>query len=314
MSKMLCLTPIKHISGLWEQLSSCTEILYYPLATKEKAQKIIDDEKPSVLFVNPNSMTFRLDKSVLNNSISVVCTASTGLNHIDVDYCKLSDIKVISLTNDYEVINKVSSTAELALGLTLSLIRNIPMAINAAREFNWNYMPFIGRQMAGLNVGVIGFGRLGKMYANYCISLKSKVKVCDPHVTSSCHSNVDLRTLLSESDIISLHVHLNDETYRMINAETLKYVEGCYLINTSRGDIVDENAVIEALNDKRLLGYATDVVSDELGSIKNSELIKRSNDLNILITPHIGGMTIEAQQIAYCAAADKLLNWLGDKK
>ena len=116
---------------------------------------------------------------------------------------------------------------------------------------------------------------------------------------------VSLDELKKDCDVVSLHVHLNNETRHMINAD---FFNGRvkYLINTSRGAIVDEDAVISALADGRLKGYATDVLEDEFGDIRNSRLVERSKDLNIIITPHMAGTTIEAHTIVYRKALDFL--------
>ena len=155
-----------------------------------------------------------------------------------------------------------------------------------------------------LTVGIIGYGRLGRMMARYCSSFGSKVLVCDPYCRRV--NKVGLKELFDKSDIVSLHVHVTDETRHMIDENLLGNLETpVYLINTSRGEIVDEKAIIAALESGKLLGYATDVLEDEFGNIKNSDLTKRQ-DLNIIITPHIAGMTKEARNIAYSAAVEKL--------
>jgi D-3-phosphoglycerate dehydrogenase len=115
--------------------------------------------------------------------------------------------------------------------------------------------------------------------------------------------------LLERSDVISLHVHVTDETREMINKNTIsKMVKRPYLINTSRGEIVNEDDIIDALRSEDLQGYATDVIRDEFGDIKNSKLVEFSMNPNnnVVITPHIAGMTKEAQEIAYHWAIDKL--------
>lgn len=311
MTTILCLTPIKHIPDLWEKLSSY-RFIYKPQTTYDEVLELISGIRPNFLYVNPNEMKYKLDENILQYVSSGVCTASTGINHIDVKYCEENNLEVFALTTDYDVINKISSTAEMAFALTLSLVRNIPAAFESAKRYEWKYEPFIGRQLNSLTAGIIGYGRLGKMYAHYCDSFGMKVFICDPYITNCPFPNLSLDKLLLKSDIISLHVHLNDETEGMIDNEILSYLNpaGSYLINTSRGGIVNEDDVIESLESGMLLGYATDVVADELGSIENSRIISESNNLNIIVTPHIAGMTVEAQHIAYHAAADKLIKYI----
>lgn len=303
--KILCLTPIKHIQGVWGILESCGTIIYCPYSSASETMSIINKEEPDVLFVNPNQMSFKLDSSILSHCIKTICTASTGLHHIDVEFCQEHHIKVLSLTTDYSVIRNITSTAEMAFALMMSLIRNIPASFDSVKKYNWSYEKFIGRQLDRMSIGIIGHGRLGSMMNKYCRAFGAQVLLCDPAI--DMNESYSLEEIVRLVDIISLHVHLKDDTYHMINRPILeKFKPGLYLVNTSRGSIVNENDIIWALENNILFGYATDVLEDELGNISHSKLIEASSDLNIIITPHIGGMTKEAQMIAYQAAANKL--------
>jgi D-3-phosphoglycerate dehydrogenase len=195
----------------------------------------------------------------------------------------------------------------------LSLIRKIPISFHSVRDGNWDWEPYVGRQLNFLTIGIIGFGRLGKLMGRYCNGLGMKVLVCDPYVDNEVEGwnveQVGLDELLGRSDVISLHVHVTDETREMINKNTIsKMVKKPYLINTSRGEIVNEDDIIDALRSEDLQGYATDVIRDEFGDIKNSKLVDESitPQDKIIITPHIAGMTKEAREIAYNLAVDKL--------
>ena len=305
MSSIALITPVE--DGIYQSLQQLKSVYYVPECNKEDIKTLLREPKfeVEVIFTNPNQQTFKLDKEVLEStSVKIICTASTGLNHIDVEYCEENNIKVLSITKDSNTIEQISSTAEHAFALMMSLLRNIPSAFDSVKKGEWSWQPFVGRQMNFMTVGVVGYGRLGRMMARYCSSFGSKVLVCDPY--SYISKKVELKELFDKSDIVSLHVHVTDETRHMINKELLDNLESpVYLINTSRGEIVDEEAIIEALETGKLLGYATDVLEDEFGNIENSELTKRQ-DLNIIVTPHIAGMTKEARNIAYSAAVEKL--------
>jgi len=309
--KVLSLTPINHIPGIREKLFDFGEVRFAPTADRKHALKAILEFQPDAIFVNPNKQTYKIDREFLSKGIKIVATASTGTNHIDIDCCKELGITVVSLTTDSHTIEKISSTAEHAFALTLSLIRNIPSSFEHVKNGEWNYEPFVGRQLDKLTVGVVGMGRLGRMYARYCTPFFGALRVCDPYRHLGAWSSYErtLEQIIQECDVVALHVHLNEETKGMINDALLFKAkkEGIYLINTSRGEVVDESSIIHALADKRLKGYATDVVADELGSIEKSPIVKACDlGLNIIITPHIGGMTIDAQQIAYGRVLDKL--------
>lgn len=309
--KIICITPIKHLPGLYEKLCSYTKVLYYPYINKNNLIKIlVKDKTISGIFCNPNKMTYKLDNETLNNtSIKTINTASTGLNHIDLKACKRLNIKVLSLTKDYGLIKQLPSTAELAFGLMMCLLRNIPQAFDSVKNGEWDYEKYIGHQVRGLTSGIIGYGRLGKLMAKYCSSFGMKVLVYDPYKTvkEKRYHQVNLTQLMQKSDVISLHVHVSEETIKMINSNILKQIKrGCYLINTSRGEIVDENAILKAMKNRKLAGYGTDVLADEFGNIKNSPIIKAAKQgYNIIITPHVGGMTWEGQYLAYQYAIRK---------
>jgi len=313
---IVCITPILEIEGLYERLESMSDLLlmYAPELDRGKLKILLKAGRLDCIFTNPNKQNYMLDEDLLQHGqIKVICTASTGTNHIDVKYCEDNGIKIISITNDHDVIDRISSTAEHTLALMLSLIRKIPISFHSVRDGNWDWEPYVGRQLNFLTVGIIGFGRLGKLMAMYCNGLGMKVLVCDPYVDNEVEEwnveQVELDELLERSDVISLHVHVTDETREMINKNTIsKMVKRPYLINTSRGEIVNEDDIIDALRSEDLQGYATDVIRDEFGDIKNSKLVDESitPQNKIIITPHIAGMTKEAQEIAYHWAIDKL--------
>ena len=318
-TKILCITPVSHINGLENILEQCGEVTYASDISRNDAREKLLQYGYEVIYTNPNKMTFRIDSDLLESTfIKIICTASTGLNHIDMDYCKENGINVISLTKDYEVIEKITSTAEMAFTLMVSLIRNLPKAIDAVKQYDWNYENYIGRQLDHLTIGIIGYGRLGKHFARFCHPFFNNVIICDPYKEiDSSYASSSLDCLLKNSDVVALHVHLNEETYHMINEETINIMrEGSYLVNTSRGDVVDEKAVINAIKRGKLKGYATDVISNELSDrLEESYLIQAmKEDVNIIISPHIAGMTKEAQEIAYCRVAKRLLRLINEGK
>ena len=307
--KIICITQVKHLDGVYDLLEKFGNITYVPDITKEELKSTLFETKTKYLFTNPNKQPFILDEEVLKDSnIKVINTCSTGTNHIDMEYCKENNIEVWHLAKDYELINQLPSTAEHAFGLMLSLVRKIPMSFHSVRDGNWDYEPYIGRQLKGLTVGIIGYGRLGKMMETYCHAFGMTVKIHDPY-----EGYDDLDLVLRESDVISLHVHVTGKTVGMINGNTIKRMKKKpYLINTSRGEIVYEKKVIEAIEEGKLSGYATDVITDEFGNIHNSKLVEFSMNPtnNVIITPHVGGMTWEGQTKAYKWAINKF----GDNK
>jgi D-3-phosphoglycerate dehydrogenase len=184
-NKILIITPVKHIAGLFNQLKKIGIIKMYENISNAQFTKLKDHY--IAIFTNPNKSKIFLGKQNLKklSKLKVICTASTGTNHIDLDYCKKKNIKIISIAKDKKVINRISSTAEHAFALTLSSIRNLIPAYLDVQSRNWDYEKFIGRQMNSLNIGIIGYGRLGKLFHRYCEAFKANVKIYDPFIKNS---------------------------------------------------------------------------------------------------------------------------------
>ena len=195
-----------------------------------------------------------------------------------------------------------------------SAIRNFPESVNSVKNDHWDYEKFIGKRIQDLKIGVIGFGRLGKMFSQFCSSFGANVGIFDPYVEmfEPYAKYSSLEELFSECDAISLHVHLNKNTMQLITKELLNLTKSnSILINTSRGQIVNEKSIIEWIKKSGGHKYYTDVLGDENMNLANNDLIEfsKTND-QIIITPHIGGMTAEGQKIAYNAVADLLIDSL----
>ena len=304
-NKIAVITPIEHLQGVKKLLESKGEIFYLQHGSKQEVRTLLLEKKITSLLCNPNKQGYKIDKELLkNSSINLINTCSTGLNHIDLNYCNNNKILVHSLTKNYDLINNLPSTSELAFGLMLSLLRKITQGQSHVSDYKWDYFNFVGRQVKDLNVGIIGYGRLGKLMDKYCKAFGAKTYICDPKLDIK---QTSLEDMFKKCDVISLHVHVSNETKYMINYNLLKTSnKELYLINTSRGEIVNEQDVVRALSENLLTGYGTDVVENEFDDIKKSPIIQAMNKgKNIIITPHVGGMTIEGQTLAYTYAINK---------
>jgi len=317
MRKIAVVTPISHLKGIFELLLTKGKVFLYETTPKASVRKLLLNHSIDTIVCNPNQQTYKIDKALLEGTkVKTINSCSTGLNHIDLDYCKENNIEIQCHKNDYILINQLPSTSELAFGLMLSLLRNIPNCNKHVSNYHWDYTQFMGRQVKDLKVGIIGYGRLGKMMYNYCKSFGAQVKIYDPYFDkSSVDDNFllnnycsTLKDLFAFSDIISLHVHVTDETKYMISKDLLGLTQkDLYIINTSRGEIVNETDIVDALNTGKLTGYGTDVIENEFDDLTKSPIIKAMNEgKNIIVTPHIGGMTIEGQTKAYKWSIDKL--------
>jgi len=161
-------------------------------------------------------MTLRTDREVLDQAtrLRAIATPSTGLDHIDVAYAARKGIRVISLRDETELLDSITATAELAWGLLLAVVRHIPWAFDAAKRGHWARDEFRGHQMSGKTLGVLGYGRLGRMVAEYGKAFRMRVLACDVRemAPEDGVEMVSFETLLRESDILTIHVHLTEET------------------------------------------------------------------------------------------------------
>lgn len=298
-------------------LDSIGDVVYADLTQEELENQIGDYE---VLFMQLRGL--KADKRVIENGkkLKIIATATTGLDHIDVDCAKSRGIEVLSLKNEAEFLSKIPGTAELAFGLMIDLMRSTIPAFQSVKNYEWNNEKFRGHNLMGQKLGIIGLGRLGKLMAGYGNAFGMNVVAADPFASEGDFISVgcrrlDFDELLKTSDIISIHIHLNDRTQNLFNKNSFsKMKKSAFLINTSRGKIVNEADVLEALKNQQIAGYATDVLADELKfaqDFSNHPLVEYSkNNDNLIIVPHIGGTTYESREATDIFMAEKLKRYI----
>lgn len=269
-----------YYAGSWKEISEGNSLNDVHILIVRLRNKVTD----AVLDTFPN--------------LRFLVTATTGLDHIDLDAAEQRNVTVISLRPHKEFLKTIPSTAEHTWGLIMSLLRNIPQSHQHVINGGWNRDEFRGYQLSGKTIGLVGLGRTGSKVAKYATAFDMKVCYYDPYFTSEHHylRMNSLTGLVSESDIISIHVHLNQETENLLSKEILSYVKpGSCLINTSRGKVWDELAVVESLKKKVLRAVASDVLNNELDQENASPLLKYAEtNKNVILTPHIGGATWDA--------------------
>lgn len=262
-----------------------------------------------------------INKNWINKmpNLKIIATPTTGLNHINVDYAESQDIKVISLRGETDFLKNITSTAELSLALLLSLARNIPSAFDNVKSGKWDRMSFRGHQLFGKTLGIIGYGRLGKIMARYGKSLGMKVIACDPYIKTKEVHLVSLEELFKISDVISLHVLLTDSNKEFIKQKHFKMMKrSAYFINTSRAELIEKNSLHKALSCKWIVGAGIDVMDNEFSNgshLKKDSLYKYAKTHNnLVIVPHIGGATFEAMHITEEFIAEEVSKYIKLKK
>ncbi len=246
--------------------------------------------------------------------LKIIVTPTTGLNHIDLQETARRKIRVLSLRGESEFLRDVRATAEHTVALILSLLRHVPQSSAHVLDGGWNRDLFWGRELYEKTVGIVGYGRLGRIVSRYLKVFDTRILVTDPLASGDLLdpdvAMVPLRQLLQESDIVSLHVNFHDKTRRFFGREQFTSMKkGSWFINTSRGELVDEDAILEALRSEWLAGAAVDVLSNECSqSMESHPLIAYARQHNnLIITPHVGGATLESMNKTECFLADRLL-------
>jgi D-3-phosphoglycerate dehydrogenase len=233
--------------------------------------------------------------------LEVIGRAGVGLDNIDLDEATKRGIAVVNAPG-----GNIRSTAELTFGLMLAAARRIPEADRSVRDGRWDRKGLRGTQLHGKTLGVIGAGRIGSEIVRRASVFGMKVLISDPFITLQRARDlgadaVELRELLKRSDFVSLHVPLNDTTAGMIGAGELDCMPpGAFLVNASRGGVVDEEALARALHEGRLAGAALDVYEQE--PLPEDSALRTAPGL--VMTPHLGASTSEAQREVALEIAD----------
>ena len=221
-------------------------------------------------------------------NLKIVFRAGVGLDNIDVKACEEKGIRVMNTPGA-----STNAVAEFTIGSMIALMHGIAEGNHKMKEGEWAKKKLMGRELSGKTLGILGCGRIGLSVAEKAFYLGMRVlgHTAPPKHETSYLTYVELDKLLSESDVITLHVPLIPETKNMINNETIaKMKGGVYLIDAARGGVVDEEALYEALRSGKVAGAALDVFAEEpyTGKLLGLE--------NVVLTPHIGGSTYEAQE------------------
>ena len=238
--------------------------------------------------------------------IRVIGRAGIGVDNIDVDAASELGIAVLNTPDA-----NATTTAELAVAHLFSISRTLPAADASVRAGKWERSRFVGSEISGKVVGVLGFGTIGKIVAHKCRALGLRVLVCDPFVADEVVSEAgfephDLAGTLSGCDYLTIHAPLTKDTIGLIGGRELARMKpSAYLIHCARGGMVDEKALARALNGEKLAGAAIDVFSSEPPAAGNPLLTAR----NTVFTPHLGASTREAQAATGKAIAEQLVTF-----
>ena len=238
--------------------------------------------------------------------LKVIGRAGIGVDNVDVPEATKRGIVVMNTPGGNAV-----TTAEHALALIMSLVRNIPQATMSMKQGKWEKKRFQGHELCGKTLGVVGLGNIGSIVADRAQGLKMKVVAYDPYISEDRAASlgvelVDLDELYRRSDIITIHVPLLDETRNLINADAIaKMKDGVYIVCAARGGIVDEDALLQALESGKVAGAALDVFREEPPGL--TPLVAHDR---VVCTPHLGASTVEAQEAVAIQVAEQIVDYL----
>lgn len=273
-----------------------------PTITPEQLKKIVSNY--DVLIVRSRT---NVTKEIIEagRQLKVIGRAGIGLDNIDLETAEKKGIMVFDVPAA-----SANAAAELTVGLIISLARSIPRADNSMKEGKWIKKELMGRELRDKTLGIIGLGNVGGRIAKIAKALGMKILITKrtaptPELLRELEAEfVLLKELLQRSDVVTIHVPLTPQTKHMIGAQEIQLMKkGAFLINTSRGAIVDEKALLDALNSGKLGGAALDVY--EIEPPKDLSLIKSPN---VVCTPHIGAQTERTQRITAVSLAEKIIN------
>ena len=271
---------------------------------------LVDKE---IIFVRLN---YYFDTHILSNAnkLKYICSPTTGLNHLDLDYLKKNKIKVISLKGEFDFLSDIRATSEHTFGLILSLLRNYKNAISISKE-KFNRELYKGDEIFNNSIGIIGFGRLGKLLAKYIEAFNGNTFFYD---TDSSIKEIygakrldSVEELISNCNVILLCASYELTSNKFFNKAYIDLLKDKFFVNTSRGELIDEKYLLKKVKENFFKGIAIDVLRDESKDKNNlDEFLSVDKSINFIITPHIAGATFTSMKRTEEFIAKKLKQFL----
>jgi D-3-phosphoglycerate dehydrogenase len=299
MFSMKCLIIDVVHSAIAEELGKYMEVDTKLLPTQEELATLIPDYDVLIMRVDP-----AINKTILDaaKKLKVIGVCSVGLNHIDMETAKEKGIQVFNAPG----LNG-NAVAELTLAKMLELSRHtIPANEDVKVNKNWDKYKFVGRELRGKTLGILGFGRIGQRVGELGRAFLMNVVAYDPylpaHVFEEQHAtSMSIEEVLKVSDFVTIHMPLTAETKNLFNAQSIAEMkDDAVVLNMARGGIVNEQDMYEALKAGKIGGYATDVMENELAAGGLTEGAGFDSPLfecdNFIVTPHLGAQTVDASR------------------
>jgi D-3-phosphoglycerate dehydrogenase len=294
---MKCLIIDEVHAAIAEELGKYMQVDKKMLPTQEELTALIPEYDVLIMRVDP-----AINKAILDaaKNLKVIGVCSVGLNHIDMDTAKAKGVQVINAPG----LNG-NAVAELTLAKMLDLSRHtIPACIDVKVNKNWDKYKFVGRELRGKTLGILGFGRIGQRVGELARAFRMDVVAYDPYLPAEVFEqqhakSMSIDEVLKVSDFVTIHMPLNDETRNLFNAKSISEMkDDAVVLNMARGGIVNEKDMYEALKAGKIGGYASDVMENELAGGGLTEDAGFDSPLfqcdNFIVTPHLGAQTVDA--------------------
>ena len=267
-----------------ETIGDCLDISKSASKDEDLANHIKDSE-----IVVIRSAT-KLTKEVLDEAeqLKIIARCGVGIDNVDLDFAKSKNIFVTNAPSA-----NLISVVELTVALIISASRKLSLADSHLKKGEWNRSEFLGYELYGKTLGIVGFGKAGRLVADIMKSFGMSIVFYDPYVTdwNGSEESVELDDLLRTADVVSIHVIKTKDTENLISKDMLDLLKpSSIIVNTSRGGVLDEDYLFELLESEKIFGAGLDVYSNE-----PPENVDRYNGLNLVTPPHIGASTNEAQ-------------------
>ena len=284
MKILICDNLNQHVYKELETIGDCLDISKSASKDEDLANHIKDSE-----IVLIRSAT-KLTKEVLVKAekLKIIARCGVGIDNVDLDFAKSKNIFVTNAPSA-----NLISVVELTVALIISASRKLSLADSHLKKGEWNRSEFLGYELYGKTLGIVGFGKAGRLVADRMKSFGMSIVFYDPYVTdwNGSEESVELDELLRTADVVSIHVIKTKDTENLISKDMLDLLKpSSIIVNTSRGGVLDEDYLFELLESEKIFGAGLDVYSNE-----PPENVDRYNGLNLVTTPHIGASTNEAQ-------------------
>ncbi len=287
----------------------------WPVIAPSLSSPSVADSLGDAVAILDASMRVRFDRALLDRApgLRVISTATTGADHIDAQALAERKIPLFTLASEKELLHNLTAAAEHSWLLLMASARRLRGATTHVLDGHWRREEFPGIMLRGKTLGLVGCGRIGSWMARYARAFDMEVVGYDPYLKAWPVEirRLDLKEVLSCADFISIHVPLNEHTRGLLGEREFAQVKpGAILVNTSRGSITNEGALLEALQDGRLAAAGLDVLDGEPIVEGHPLLDYARTHENLILTPHIGGFCPEAVDIVVAHAARRIADVL----